>query len=266
VSGTVIFLGDDLEASLAGHIVTITLARPPVNAFRTQTWCELGEALAECAGLRAPKVLVLRSGLDGIFSAGADVKELPMTPADDERRQWITRTVLSAVAEHPVPVVAAVGGLALGGACALVSQADIRLGSRRARFAMPEIDVGRCGGSRHLRQHLDSGTVRWMAFTGKQLDAEQAASRGLLTWVVDDLDGETQELAACIAGKSPTALRMTKQSIGLSESLEVAAGYAVEQQFSLRLAQTPDAAEAAAAFAGKRPPRWQLPDQGGAQQ
>jgi enoyl-CoA hydratase len=201
-------------------------------------------------------VLVIRSGVSGIFSAGADVKQLPMTLVQDEHRQDLTRRVLADIGTHPVPVIAAVDGAAVGGACAIISQSDIRIGSRNCRFSIPEIDVGRCGGTRHLRQHLDAGTVRWMAFTGGWLHAQQACERGLLTWLVDDTDAAVTDLAQCIAAKSPSALRLTKRSIRLAEQLDTVAGYEVEQQFSLRLAQTADAAEAAAAFVEKRTPRW----------
>jgi len=253
---TTIFQGDDVSAVIHDRIATISLHRPPVNAMRTQTWLELGEALYETAGMRRASVLVIRSGVSGIFSAGADVKQLPMTPEQDEHRQELTRRVLADIGTHPVPVIAVVDGAAVGGACAIIAQSDIRIGSHNCRFAIPEIDVGRCGGTRHLRQHLDAGTVRWMAFTGGWLDAQQACERGLLTWLVEDIDTAATDLAQCIADKSPTALRLTKQSIRLAEQLDTEAGYAVEQQFSLRLARTPDAAEAAAAFVEKRPPRW----------
>jgi enoyl-CoA hydratase len=255
VSAT-IYQGDDISALIDDRIATISLHRPPVNALRTQTWMELCEALRETAGVRGASVLVLRSGVGGVFSAGADVKQLPMTLGQDEHRQELTRRVLAVLGTYPVPVIAAVDGAAVGGACAIISQADIRIGSPNCRFAIPEIDVGRCGGTRHLRQHLDAGTVRWMAFSGGWLDAQQASERGLLTWLVDDTDAAATDLARCIANKSPTALRLTKQAIGLAEHLDTEAGYAVEQQFSLRLAQTPDAAEAAAAFVEKRTPRW----------
>jgi enoyl-CoA hydratase len=241
-----IFEGDDVSAVIDDRIATISLHRPPVNVMRTHTWMELGEALGETAGVRRASVLVIRSGVSGIFSAGADVKQLPMTPEQDEHRQELTRRVLADLGTHPVPVIAAVDGAAVGGACAIISQSDIRVGGPKCRFAIPEIDVGRCGGTRHLRQHLDAGTVRWMAFTGGWLDAQQACERGLLTWLVDDTDAAATDLARCIANKSPTALRLVKQAIGLAELLDTEAGYAVEQQFSLRLAQTPRWAEFAA--------------------
>jgi enoyl-CoA hydratase len=201
-------------------------------------------------------VLVVRSAVDGVFSAGADMKEPPAGPGTAERRSELTRRVLGAVEHAPFPVVAAVDGVALGAACALVAAADIRIGTSRARFGLPEINVGRCGGARHVMRHLPQGVVRWMYFSGDQLAAEHAVCLGFLAWLADDLDGEVGEFAGRVAAKSPVALRLAKQSLNLVERMDIDTGYEVEQQFSFRLAAHPDAAEGAAAFREKRSPRW----------
>jgi enoyl-CoA hydratase len=70
------------------------------------------------------------------------------------------------------------------------------------------------------------------------------------------LDRVALTLATEIAQKSPTAIRLAKQSLDLVESMPIITGYEMEQQFSLRLAGTPDAEEAARAFREKRAPRW----------
>jgi enoyl-CoA hydratase/carnithine racemase len=98
-----------------------------------------------------------------------------------------------------------------------------------------------------------------MYFTGRPISAEQAFQLGMVSELLDDgdaLHARAAELAADIAAKSPVAVRLAKQSLDLAEELTVLAGYEVEQQFSLRLAGTPDAAEAVAAFREKREPRW----------
>jgi enoyl-CoA hydratase len=248
--------GEDVRVEVNGRIAWILIDRPPVNAMRTQTWEELGAAVRRVADDPGLSVAVIASAVPGIFSAGADVKELPMSPERDEARQRLTRHVLDDILDAPQPFIVAVDGPALGGACALACAADIRVGSPTASFGLPEINVGRCGGSRHLMRHLPQGTVRLLTFTGERLSAPEAYQLGLLNVIADDLPARAAELAATIAGKSPTALRMAKQALNLAERLDVRTGYEVEQQFSLRLAGTADAREAAAAFAEKRPPRW----------
>ena len=251
--------GEDVTATLEGRVGTVVLARPRVNAMRTQTYEELRDALRTLQDDRACSVIVLRSGVDGIFSAGADVRELPMPPAKDEARQALTRTVFAQVLRSPVPVVCAVDGHALGAGCQLACACDVRLATRAARFGVPEITVGRCGAGRFLMRVLPAGTVRQMYFTGKPIDAGQAHALGMVAELLDDADAlhrRARELAEDIAAKSPVAVRLAKQSLDLAEEMALLEGYEVEQQFSLRLAGTPDAAEAAAAFREKRAPRW----------
>jgi enoyl-CoA hydratase/carnithine racemase len=251
--------GDDVSTHLDDRIGTLSLARPPVNALRTQTYRELVAALRSLQEDRACSVIVVRSAVPGIFCAGADVRELPMPREVDEERQLLTRTFFAQVLCSPVPVICAVDGPALGAGCQLAAACDIRLATRTARFGLPEITVGRCGGGRYLMRVLPQGTVRQMYFTGRPIAAEEAFRLGMVSELLDDADAlhrRATELAADIAAKSPTALRLAKQSLDIAEGMPILAGYEVEQQFSLRLAATPDAAEAAAAFREKREPRW----------
>jgi enoyl-CoA hydratase len=242
-----------------GRVATITIERAPVNALRTQTYEELATALDEARSAARVSVAVLRSGLERMFSAGADVKELPMTPERDEARQRLSRSVFQRILHFPVPVICSVPGPALGGGCALSAVCDLRVATRNATFGLPEITVGRAGGGRFLMRHLPPGVVRHLYFTGRPLAAADALRLGLVVELFDDaaaLDRGAEALAAEIAAKSPTALRLAKQSLDLAEQMPLETGYEVEQQFSLRLAGTPDANEAAAAFREKREPRW----------
>ncbi|HXA29668.1 MAG TPA: enoyl-CoA hydratase-related protein [Candidatus Angelobacter sp.] len=252
-------IAEDVSVTLEERVGTLSLSRPPVNALRTQTYRELAASLRALQEDRACSAIVLRSAVPGIFCAGADVRELPMPREVDEERQKLTRAFFTQVLRSPVPVICAVDGPALGGGCQLVAACDVRLATRGARFGVPEINVGRCGGGRYLMRVLPVGTVRQMYFTGRPIGAEEAHRLGMVSELLDDadaLDARAQELARDIASKSPTALRLAKQSLDLAESLGIEAGYEVEQQFSLRMAGTPDAAEAAAAFREKRPPVW----------
>lgn len=256
MSRKVLWQGEDVRIEVEERVAWVVINRPPVNALRTLTWEELNGAVRMLSARSSTSVVVLRSAAPGIFSAGADIKELPMSPSMDEARQRLSRDVLDGVLDAPQPYIASIDGVALGGGCALASAADIRVGTADASFGLPEINVGRCGGSRHLMRHLSQGAVRLLYFTGSQLSSGEALRLGLLNLVFDRLDEQTAELAHQIAGKSPTALRMAKQALNLAERLDVRTGYEVEQQFSLRLAGTPDAREAAEAFAEKRDAVW----------
>lgn len=106
---------------------------------------------------------------------------------------------------------------------------------------------------------VPQGVVRHAYFTGRAIGAEDAWRLGLVNELFDSpaaLDEAALALAAEIAGKSPTAVRYAKQSLDLAEELPLVTGYAIEQQFDLRLGLTPDADEAARAFREKRDPIW----------
>lgn len=249
----------DVRYERRGHVGHIVLDRGPVNALRTRSWHELAAALEKSRADPAARVLVLRATGSGPFCAGADVRELPMTPALDEQRQALVHGVLERLLHAQVPTIAAVSGACIGGGCALAASCDIRLATVDATFALREIDVGRCGGARHLMRVLPQTVVRQMAFTGAHLDAGQALGFGMLSELCADrheLTRRVDELAELIAAKSPTALRLAKQSLDLAEEQTLLVGYAIEQQFSLRSGTTADAAEAAAAFRERRPPVW----------
>jgi enoyl-CoA hydratase/carnithine racemase len=249
----------DVDWKIVGRVATVTLDRAPVNALRTQSYVELEQALIAIAADLKVSVAVLRSSSDRIFSAGADVKELPMPPDADEARQRLSRRVFERVLRFPVPVICAVPGPALGGGCALAAVCDIRLATTTATFGLPEINVGRAGGGRFLMRLLPQGVVRHAYFTGRAIGADDAFRLGLVSALYPDagaLDEAAQALADELAAKSPTAIRLAKQSLDLAEELPVEKGYEAEQQFSLRLAGTPDAVEAARAFREKRPPNW----------
>ncbi|MFC5936969.1 MULTISPECIES: enoyl-CoA hydratase-related protein [Mycobacterium avium complex (MAC)] len=228
---SVVFSGEDVHATHQDGVATISLERPPVNALRTQTWAELSEALADAVASK-PHAIVLRSSLPTIFCAGLDLKEPLSEAAALETRQRLVTTTLASYAACPVPVIAALSGPVVGGGCSLVAQCDIRVATSAASFALAEIDVGRAGGARHLMRHLDQGTVRWMALTGRRLGAEQALLRGLITFLVDDADADALDIARCIAGKDRTAVELVKRSLDVVENLRVSEGYQMEQQVS----------------------------------
>jgi len=230
-SASTAFSGEDVHATHRDGVAVISLDRSPVNALRTQTWAELSEALADTVAAK-PHAIVLRSAQPKIFCAGLDLKERLSEPAAIETRQRLVTATLANYAACPVPVIAAVSGPVVGGGCSLVAQCDIRVATSAASFALAEIDVGRAGGARHLMRHLDQGTIRWMALTGRRLGAEQALLRGLITFLVDDADADALDIAHCIASKDRTAVELVKRSLDVVENLRVSEGYQVEQHAS----------------------------------
>jgi enoyl-CoA hydratase len=252
-----------VRVETADSVAAVTLDRPPVNALSSGFYAELSAVIERIAADPQVSVMVLMSASSKAFSAGADVTELAAlsgSDADDAdaRRQELARRVFGQLLELPQPSIAVVDGPAIGAGAVIASCADMRMGSPRASFALPELSVGRCGGGRHMMRHLPQGVVRRMFFTGQPLSGEEALRFGFLDSVHDraELADAAMARARGIAANSPLALRLGKAALNESEALPVQEGYAVEQQYTLRLARTADAREALAARREKRAPRF----------
>jgi enoyl-CoA hydratase len=256
-------MSEDVRLEVADRIGVITLDRRPVNALSSELYTELADVLDTVGRRQDVSVVVLRSASPRAFCAGADVHELTsLTGAEaattDERRQVLARQVFDRLLELPQPTIAAIDGPAIGAGAVIASCCDMRMGTPRAAFSLPEIDVGRCGGGRHLMRHLPQGVLRRMYFTAEPLTSERAYALGFLDSVHESgrLLDEVTARARVIAGKSPIALRLGKSALNESEPLPVQDGYALEQQYTLRLARTDDAREALAARTQRRTPNF----------
>jgi len=252
-----------VRIAVDGPIGRLTLDRPPVNALSSTLYQAIAAALDGLGRNPDVAVVVLDSASERAFCAGADVAELgTLTGASaedaDRRRQQLAREVFDSLLDLPQPTIAVIDGPAIGAGAVLTSCCDIRLASPRAWFQLPEVDVGRCGGGRHLMRHLPQGLLRRMYFTGQPISAAKTAGYGFVELVEDgtQVGAEADELARCIAAKSPIALRLGKEALNRCESLPVKHGYELEQQYTLRLARTEDAQEALAARRDNRAPNF----------
>jgi enoyl-CoA hydratase len=253
----------DAKLTVERGVAVLTLDRAPVNALSSAFYAELSAALTQVAADDDAQVLVLTSSSPKAFCAGADVTELatlvgPAAEEADARRQVLARTIFGQLLDLPQPSIAVIDGPAIGAGAVVASCCDMRMGSARASFALTEVNVGRCGGGRHLMRHLPQGIVRRMYFTATPLTSEEAFRFGFLDSVHDSatLLAAALERATVIAAKSPLALRLGKRSLDESEPLPVQEGYAAEQQYTLKLARSDDGREALAAMREKREPRF----------
>lgn len=248
-----------LQLTTNGGVAVVTIDRQPVNALTMALYGEIADLFESFAQRDDVHCVVLGAAGSKAFCAGLDLHEFLAASADDDAaRAAIVRRCFAAVRHCAIPVIAAVNGPALGAGCVLASVADIRLASPNARFSLPEINVGRCGGTAHLGRHLPQGVLRHMVFTGLPLSIEDAHRFGFVQEIIaaDQLDARAMELARLIAGKAPLGLRLGKQSMNAAEFLPVEEGYAGEQDFSTQLMRTEDAREATRAVVEKRAPVW----------
>lgn len=248
---------DDIEVDIAGAIATVTLNRPPVNAVTLAHYRRLGEIFEELGRSDSVHCAILTAAGTRAFCAGLDLHEfLAARVEDDEARAAVVRQSFARIRHCAIPVIAAVNGPALGAGAVFAAVCDIRIAAETARFSMPEINVGRCGGGAHLGRLIGQGALRRMFFTGAPVDAAEAYRIGLVDGVVPaaQLAEAARELATTISAKSPLGLRLGKQSLNEIEGLPVEEGYAIEQRYSTRLMATADAREATRATVEKRVP------------
>lgn len=248
---------NDIGIEKREGVAIVTLHRPPVNAITLAHYRAIGEVFAGLGREMDVHAAIFTASGEKAFCAGLDLHEFMAAKVeDDPARAKIVRECFASVRQCAIPVVAAVNGPALGAGAVLAACCDIRIASTKAKFSMPEINVGRCGGGAHLGRLISQGMLRKLFFTGLPIDAAEALRIGLVEELVapDALMPRAWELASLIASKSPIGLRMGKQSLNDIEDMPVEAGYQHEQGYSTRLMATEDAREATRAVIEKRKP------------
>ncbi len=250
----------NINVETSDKVAFVTIDRPPVNALTLAMYEEIADVFEQQGARDDVHCVVFSATGSKAFCAGLDLKEfLNATVADDPARAVIVRRTFFAIRHCALPVIAAVNGPALGAGCVLTSVADIRIAAENATFGMPEINVGRCGGTAHMGRHIPQGLLRRMFFTGQPIGAEEAYRNGFVQQVVPpaQLADTAAELAGVIAAKAPLGLRMGKEALNEVETMPVDEGYAVEQSYSTKLMHTEDAREAVRAVVEKRAPVFQ---------
>lgn len=168
----------------------IRIDNPPANAINHDVRVGLAEAMAQAARNPEFKVLLIISAGE-LFSAGADINEFDRPLAEPS-----LQTVQAAIETSRVPVVAAIRGLALGGALELAMACHYRLAHRNAKLGLPEITLGiipGAGGTQRLPRLVGAGRALDLILSGAPISASEAMSIGLVEEVVD---GDLLEAAA----------------------------------------------------------------------
>ena len=161
--------------------------------------------------------------------------------------------------EVPVPVIAAVHGVALGGGCQIALGADIRICAPDARFSVLEVKWGLIPdmtGTWMLPRLVGLDVAKELTFTGRMVEGTEAVALGLATRVADDPLAAARELAQELAGKSPNALRAAKRLLNASGSVPIAEQFAAERREIGQLIGSPNQVEAVMAGFEKREPRF----------
>ena len=256
------------ESELVGRkseedgVEILTLRHPPVNALSTALLARLGEHLTALAA--DPKVrAVVVTGDGQYFSAGADLKELAtLDLAKAPEIVAAGQALFDRLEALPVPVVAAVNGLALGGGLELVLACDLRIVGESAKLGAPEVNYGLIpsyGGTQRLPRLVGAAKAKELIFTGNLVPAAEAVRIGLANRTVpagQELRA-ARDLAHTIGQRAPKAVRAAKRAIREGGALPLGDGLRLEARlFESEVLPSEDLGEGIAAFLERRPPKF----------
>ena len=259
-------IGLELAQVGAGRTTAVvTLSRPAQhNALSLAGWLRIGEVFESLLDDTSLRAVVVRGAGGRAFSAGADISEFPakrLTADDADTYNAAIARALQAVQALPVPVIAMVDGLAVGGGCELAAACDIRIASSRSRFGIP---IGRLGvtlgltETRAVAGALGRANLMYLVASGKLIDATQAASMGFVQQVVEPefLQDEVNALVANIAASSEVTIRSTKVTAALGLDPAVTDDHPTLRAFHEQAYGGADLKEGVAAFLAGRAPEF----------
>jgi len=247
-----------------GAVGWLEFNRAPVNAFTRAMVDEVHDCIA--AALADPKVrvLVLASGVEKYFSAGADLnsfKGMPATAIDD----WTDRchAIVRLLRGSAKPLLAAINGTAVGGGLEMALHCDIRFAAANARLGQPEINIGfipPIGTTQSLARLIGRPRAIRYLYEGRMIAAQEALDWGMVDELVapQSLRAHVQAYAETLAAKSPAALAAIRRTVTLGGGMDFEAGLALEKQAVFDVASGPDFQEGVEAFLAKRQPKWRF--------
>jgi 2-(1,2-epoxy-1,2-dihydrophenyl)acetyl-CoA isomerase len=252
-----------LQAS-DGPVRTITLNRPAqLNAFTAELHGLLMPALDAAAADPAVRVLVITGAGRG-FCAGQDLADPAMAGPEVDVAAVVERhykPLALRIRSMPVPVLAAVNGVAAGAGANLALCCDLVVAARSASFIQAFSRIGLvpdCGGTWLLPRLVGRARALGLAMTGDKLPAEEAARMGLIWQCVDDAEFQpaVRALAGRLAAMPSRALAETRRLVDASAPADLADALGWEAQAQGRLGRSHDFREGVEAFFAKRPPQF----------
>ncbi len=252
---------ETLIVEVEDHVGLIRLNRPEaLNALNSQMLQELAAAVQSMQENDSVRVIVL-TGSDKAFAAGADIKEMSEKSYVDMFASDFFTPETEAFLRCRKPIIAAVAGYALGGGCELAMMCDFIIAADTAKFGQPEINLGviaGIGGTQRLTRFVGKSKSMEMHLTGRFMDADEAERAGLVSRVVPakKLMDDVMATAAKIAEKSTLTTMAVKEAVNRAYETTLREGVLFERRLFHSLFATEDQAEGMAAFLEKREPQF----------
>ncbi len=267
---------DRVEISVSAGVADVRLVRADkMNALDNRMFGALAEAGQQLAGMKEVRAVVL-SGEGRAFCAGLDManfagmldpdkraRESQSTATDEAGLSKRTRGIANDPQhaawlwrELPVPVIAAVHGVAFGGGFQVCLGADIRYAAPGTRFSVMEIKWGLVpdmAGTQLMRGLARDDIIRELTYTGRIFSAEEALEYGFVTRIAEDPRALALATAGEIAARNPDAMRANKRLFNTAHDLSPAEGLLMESREQDRIIGTPNQMEAVMAELEKRP-------------
>ena len=253
-----------VTTKISNNIGWVTFSNPPVNALSHDVCSGLVAAIDECEKANVRAVVLGTNPKSKIWSAGHDIKEIPLDGQDPLPWTAGLEQLLHRVRNCKAPVIAMVHASVWGGACDLTATCDMVVGTPLATFAITPVKLGisyNTGGLTHFAGILPLHIVKEMLFTGDPISAEDARRYGMLNRLVEPerLEETTMQLAGVIASRAPLAVTVLKAEL---RSLTAGARMSCDEfeliQSARRTAfRSDDLKEGVKAFFAKRSPVFQ---------
>lgn len=258
---------ETIKLEKENHIATLTLNRPDrANSVNQKMMLELNTALSDVAYDDDMRVLVFTGAGTKAFCGGGDI-------ADDEiyadwnmeqMRKWVRKVVhgiTEKLSNMPIPTIASINGLAVGGGFDWPCACDIRIGCEKTRFMAAQIatalvpDSGACY---LLPRIVGVSTALDILYTGRWVDSEEAYKIGLLSKLVssEELEAETKAIAETIAQSPPIVTRFVKQLVYKGLNTDLPTNLDLTATATAMTMFTKDHEEGVAAWLEKREPKY----------
>ncbi len=247
-------------------VVWLTMNNPArLNALSDEMLAALQDSFETIAEDAEVKAVVLR-GAGKAFCAGHDLQQ--MTQARQSEDGGVAAfgglfercaTMMMTIQKLPQPVIASVHGIATAAGCQLVASCDMAVAERGTRFGVNGVNIGLFCSTPMvaLSRNIHAKQAFEMLVTGAFVDAERARELGLVSRVADDLEAETSELAALVASKLGSAVKIGKRAFYQQLEMGLSDAYRFTGRVMVENMQDRDTEEGIAAFLEKRPPDWQ---------
>jgi enoyl-CoA hydratase/carnithine racemase len=245
-----------------GPLGFITLDKPPANSYDLEFMSEYSSAVDE-AVTGATRVVIVQSGSEKFFSAGADIKKfLEGDVSANMEMIKVSQAAFRRMAAAPQVFIAYIAGHALGGGLEIALACDIRLGAAGLyKMGLPEVTLGLLpgnGGTQRLTRLIGPSRALELLLTGRTYTVEEAREMGLVADVynAEQAQEKVLEYATRLASGAGLAIAAIKRCVHEGGELSLASGIELEQELMEMLFRSNDADEGLHAFVEKRKPEF----------